>query len=146
MTARLIDTGPICYLDNQGRLVWRPCRTWADLWPDDTTRMCIITEVDDMNTSIETAAAQIRDALEATHGYQVHIIEHWPVGTGSSTRREYYAEQYRNPAGRIAWKPMLLDDLTALLGDTLHTTTPTGPVVNGTWPMAGPSPTNGAPL
>lgn len=135
----LFDTGPAVYIANTGQPVFRPCRLWRT---GPAEAMAIVTETDEPTMSIETAAGQIRDNLEAhlrPYGItRVRIVEHWPPNTGALAV-ERYAEQYRDAAGVMLWRPVTADQLRAVLGAELDSTKPTGPVLNGFWPMAGRS-------
>lgn len=127
-TARLIDTGPICYVAYDGhRLVWRPCRTWTTA---EGQILSVVTEIGDDGPSVTNAAEQVHATLqEARPGCRV--IEHYPA---DSIAAEHFDEILVGPDGSITWRHIPTADLRALLGNDLDTTRPAGPVENGTWP------------
>jgi hypothetical protein len=120
--APLIDSTPICYLGNDGQLVWRPCRVWQ---VDEQRILAVVTETTEPTMSIETAAAAIRLTLEELRKpFLVTIVEHWPAGTGAGG--EHYAEQYWDSSGyTIQWKHVEKDKLRRALAD-FDSTQPSG--------------------
>lgn len=113
MLAPLIDQTPVCYLGNDNRLVWRPCRKWQ---LDERRIFVVVSETTDPSKSIETAAEEIRLTLEGLlRVSSVVIVEHWPEQVGLDG--EHYAEQFWHPDGRIGWKHVAEDALRCKLAD-----------------------------
>ncbi|WP_327358377.1 hypothetical protein [Streptomyces sp. NBC_01304] len=133
MTARLIDTGPICYLSPGTGLVWRPCRTWETEHGDVVS---VVTETSEPTRSIESAADEIRRGLTSARPWAdpVRIIEHWPTGTGAPDE-EHYAEQLPVPGGGIRWEHRTPHALAELLGPTFELTKPDATPVDGIGPI-----------
>ncbi|MGW0681791.1 hypothetical protein ACWD2L_00315 [Streptomyces sp. NPDC002754] len=127
-TAALIDTGPLGYLDRHGTLVWSPARTWL-LDDDGGTVVTVLT-----GPQAVAEASAVRTLLESGiyRGKLVRIIEHHTDEAGHPS----YAEQWRRPDTTIHRRPIAADTLRALLGPLLDATTPTGPVVDGTYTSA----------
>lgn len=123
MLAPLIDTTPVCYLGNDHRLVWRPCRIWRT---GEHQVVAVVSETTDATMSIETAAAAIREFLEwIWQPYEVAaILEHWPSGTGSPGD-EHYAEQFWGAPGQIQWKHVEAATLNGML-EGFEKTKPSG--------------------
>jgi hypothetical protein len=127
--AHLVDTGPIFYPGPAG-LVWRPCRTWHT----PHGYVSVATELGDDGPSVTTAAGLVHDLLQnARPGCRV--IEHYPPhegGAGQAPRAETFAEiLIATPGGAVTWRHIPTPELYALLGPTLDTTRPAGPVVPG---------------
>ncbi|MEV8335674.1 hypothetical protein [Streptomyces niveus] len=128
MPAALIDTTPVCYLGNDRRLVWRPCRIWRT---GEQQIFAIVTETTEPTMSIETAAGTIRLTLEGLwRPLQVQIVEHWPAGTGAGG--EHYAEQFLHD-GQIGWQHVEEASLRQILG-SFDASKPTGdPLPTSRW-------------
>ncbi|MGW7316321.1 hypothetical protein [Streptomyces sp. NPDC054865] len=128
MLAPLIDTTPVCYLGNDNKLVWRPCRVWRT---GEHQVLAVVSETTDPTMSIETGAAAIRAFLEwIWQPYELAaIIEHWPQGTGFP-QDEHYAEQWVD-AGRVRWKHVEAATLRSTLQD-FETTKPSGTPLRST--------------
>lgn len=134
--AQLVDTGPICYTAfDDRRLVWRPCRTWCT--PEGY--ISVVTEIGDNGPSVTNAAEKVYAVLQQGRP-GCRVIEH---NLANSAGPEQFDEILPAPPGvtagarvgkGIIWQHIPTTELRALLGGTLDTTRPGGPVEHGTWP------------
>lgn len=124
MTARLIDTGPICYLAPGGALVWRHCRTWDT----ESGVISIVTELGGDGPSVTNAAEQVYANLRAFRP-GCRVIEHYPPGISGG---ETYDEITIASDGQPEWRHIPPVELHTLLGPTLASTTPAAPVAEPT--------------
>lgn len=134
-TARLVDTGPICYTDFDGhRLVWRPCRTWAT----PQGEISIVTEIGEDGPSVTNSAEKVYAVLQEIRP-GCRVIEHYRADAHSAESFDEILPAPPEAAGvgvhnGARWVRIPPDDLRALLGESLETTRPGGPVVDGRWP------------